>query len=104
MIHIYISNGIFIFKITQEEKDELREELRVSIPKITNVDTTEFYKVSFKKVCDLVRTRKAFLKKGIAYISQADLGSLFVTYYKQILAKGLAVRICLFLFYSNILN
>ena len=40
---------------------------------------TFFYKIPFTEVCDLVRSRRVFIKKGIAYVPQRDLLSALST-------------------------
>lgn len=78
-------------QITQEEKDEIREELRLSTSsiKVLNIDMTEFYKVSFYRVSDLIRSRRVYLSQGIAYIPQIDLVSLFLSYIRKNLLDGM---------------
>ncbi|XP_017875247.1 DNA primase large subunit-like [Ceratina calcarata] len=83
-------------QVTQEEKDELREELSTSTAKITNIDTTDFYKVPFQKVTDLIRGRKVYLSKGIAYIPHIELISLFTSYFRKILIDDMdGARCCM---------
>ena len=53
---------------------------------------TEFYKVPFRKVTDLIRSRRVYLNQGIAFIPQADLISLFASYFKKNLYDGMPVR------------
>ena len=50
-----------------------------------NFSKAQFYKVSFTQVCDLVRSRKVFLSKGTAYISQNDLISAFLSNFRSLL-------------------
>ena len=76
-------------QITQEEKDNIREELGSSTWKVLSIDTTEFYKVPFQRVTDLVRSRKVYLSQGIAYVPQSDLVSLFVSYFRKSLYDGM---------------
>nr|XP_033330204.1 DNA primase large subunit-like isoform X1 [Megalopta genalis]XP_033330205.1 DNA primase large subunit-like isoform X1 [Megalopta genalis] len=76
-------------QITREEKDAIREELRSSTAKVSNVDISEFYKVPFLRVTDLVKSRKVYLTNGMAYIPQASLVSLFVSYLRNILIDGI---------------
>lgn len=80
-----------VFQISQDEKLEIKEELSLSCGKVTNVDVTDIYKVSFDKVIDLVRGRKAYLKAGMAYITHMDLSSVFVSYLRENLITGLEV-------------
>lgn len=80
------------FKILQDEKLELKEELSWSSGKVTNIDITDIYKVPFEKVIDLIRGRKVYLKTGMAYITHMDLSSVFVSYFKENLVAGLKVH------------
>lgn len=75
--------------ISQEEKEKIREELQMSTFKIASIDTVDFYKVSFKKVIDLVRSRKVYVAKGMAYVPRTDLISLCISYFRQKLAIGM---------------
>ncbi|XP_053978780.1 DNA primase large subunit-like isoform X1 [Hylaeus volcanicus] len=76
-------------QITQEEKLQIWEELSSCNPKSSNIDLIEFYKVPFQKVADLVKSRKVYLSLGKAYISQENLVSLFVTYFRKNLIDGM---------------
>ncbi|KAK0083768.1 hypothetical protein PV325_008256 [Microctonus aethiopoides] len=75
--------------IPQSEKEELRDKLFAATPKISSLDGIDFYKVPFAKVLDLVRTRKVYLKKGMAYTPQFELSSLFISQFKRQLTKAL---------------
>ncbi|XP_076648228.1 DNA primase large subunit [Halictus rubicundus] len=83
------SHNIECQQITREEKDEIREALHSSTAKITSIDTSEFYKVPFQRVTDLIRSRRVYLTNGMAYIPQTDLVSLFVSYFRKILMDGM---------------
>lgn len=72
----------------------MKEELSLSSGKVTNIDITDFYKVPFEKVIDLVRGRKVYLKTGIAYITHMDLSSVFLSYFRDNLIRGLEVCKC----------
>ncbi|XP_008547743.1 DNA primase large subunit [Microplitis demolitor] len=82
----------FTYKpISQEEKETLREELSCSISKSLVIDNIDFYKVPFSKVLDLVKTRRVYLKKGIAYTPQFELSSLFISQYRRHLTKAVEI-------------
>ncbi|KZC07086.1 PREDICTED: DNA primase large subunit-like [Dufourea novaeangliae] len=76
-------------QITPEERHEIREELYSSTPKLVNIELSEFYKVPFRKVTDLVRSRRVYITEGMAYIAQADLVSLFVSHFRANLHDSL---------------
>ncbi|KOC66508.1 DNA primase large subunit [Habropoda laboriosa] len=77
-------------QITPEEKDELKEELHSSTSKITNVDIVEFYKVPFRKVTDLIKSRKVYISQGIAYVPHTDLVSVFVSHFRKNMQNGMS--------------
>ncbi|XP_044017701.1 DNA primase large subunit-like [Aphidius gifuensis] len=76
-------NGFNYEMVTEEEKDQHRDVLYKSTAKIQNIDGIDFYKVSFKKVTDLVKSRKVFIKKGMAWIPQTELSYLFINHFKE---------------------
>lgn len=88
-----------IVKVSQEEKEELKEELSLSSEKVASIDITDIYKVPFEKVIDLVRTRKVYLNAGMAYITHMDLSSVFLSHFRDNLVKGLEVHHSFFLIY-----
>ncbi|KAK2575469.1 hypothetical protein KPH14_011200 [Odynerus spinipes] len=75
--------------ISQEEKEQIREDLQMSTVRVASIDTIDFYKVSFRKVIDLVRTRKVYVERGIAYVPRTDLISLCISYFRQKLTVGM---------------
>ncbi|XP_034941986.1 DNA primase large subunit-like [Chelonus insularis] len=91
MAKLLAINNFTYHPISQEEKDELREELNASTAKMSLIDNTDFYKVPFTKVLDLVRARKVYLKKGMAYTPQSELSTLFISQYKRHLTKAIEV-------------
>ncbi|EZA50490.1 hypothetical protein DMN91_009628 [Ooceraea biroi] len=82
-------NNINCICISQEEKEELKEELSLSSGKVANIDIADIYKVPFEKVIDLVRARRVYLKAGMAYITHMDLSSVFVSHFRDNLVRGL---------------
>ncbi|XP_015589033.1 DNA primase large subunit-like [Cephus cinctus] len=83
IIKLLILNNFNYTPISQCEKDELRDLLHISTLSVNNIDTTDFYKLPFQNVIDLIRSRKVYLNKGMAYIPQKELVSIFVTYFKR---------------------
>jgi DNA primase large subunit len=49
----------------------------------TSFTKTNFYKIPFAEVSGLVRARKVFVKKGIAYVTQKNLISALTTKFQQ---------------------
>ncbi|XP_043288317.1 DNA primase large subunit-like [Venturia canescens] len=88
-------NGFDYQAITQEEKESLRDNLFHSTARVSAVEHTEFYKVPFEKVPDLIRTRKVYLHKGYAYIPLSELVSLFVSEFKATLNRYLETSLAI---------
>lgn len=78
--------------LTESEKDEVKNGLYESTmgPASQTIATTDFYKVYFTSVPDLVRSRKCFIKNGYAYVSSADFVSIVGARHQQLIEKGLA--------------
>ncbi|KAL3267866.1 hypothetical protein HHI36_007007 [Cryptolaemus montrouzieri] len=69
------SNKLIYAPITDEQKDEIYNELVMSTANMSDVSvrTTNFFKVPFQEVCSLVKNRKIFIKLGFAYIPTNEL-------------------------------
>ncbi|XP_014282158.1 DNA primase large subunit [Halyomorpha halys] len=52
--------------------------------------STDYYKVPFVTVSDLVRARKVYLSKGMAYIVSDDMSSVIASSYRSSLSKSLS--------------
>ncbi|XP_046857638.1 DNA primase large subunit-like [Xenia sp. Carnegie-2017] len=79
--------------ISEEEKKSISTKLADSEYKMNEkiVEETSFYKVPFTDALDLVRSRKVFLKKGFAYVSQYSLVSIISNCFKIHLSEALAL-------------
>ncbi|XP_066588226.1 DNA primase large subunit-like [Prorops nasuta] len=75
--------------VSQEEKENLKEDLYLSTARVMSIDTTDFYKVPFIKVLDLIRKRMVLLKDGVTYVPQIELSSVFTSHFKKNLLTGL---------------
>ncbi|XP_015179090.1 PREDICTED: DNA primase large subunit-like [Polistes dominula] len=79
-----IINNIQINGISEEEKNDLEEFIKVS-----NLNKSmEFYKVPFQEVLDLVAQRRVFLRSGIAFVPEKELAGLCFCYFKENLLAG----------------
>lgn len=85
--------------ISDDQKQELRPELQSSV--IQNIDSLDFYKVSFLNVLDLVRQRKCFLKAGFAYVSSMDFSSIIGNHHQKFIEKGLMAHLKLLPEFEN---
>ncbi|XP_048515187.1 DNA primase large subunit isoform X2 [Athalia rosae] len=85
-------NDLNYVPISQNDKDDIKQYLCQSTwgHSEANVDVTNFYKVSFDEVGDLVKSRKVYVKSGFAYIPEKELVTIFVTIFRIQLAQALA--------------
>ncbi|XP_076284468.1 DNA primase large subunit-like isoform X2 [Lasioglossum baleicum] len=83
-------NGLQFSAISQEEKQEIQEDLRTCYAEIKDVEKTTFYKVHFTSVMKPVRKRQIFLKDGIAYVPETKLFWLILAEFKEILNQSFA--------------
>ncbi|XP_065670790.1 DNA primase large subunit isoform X2 [Hydra vulgaris] len=86
-------NKLLFDPIDKETKMKIKEKLRDSMfnVELHNVMDTEFYKVPFTDVLDLVRSRKVFICKGFAYVPQQELVSIIIGIYRTQLSLALAI-------------
>lgn len=84
--------------ISEEQKEGLRQELQGSSE---NIDSIDFYKVSFLAVLDLVRQRRCFLKSGFAYVSSKDFSSIIGNHHQKFIEKGLMAHLKLLPEFDN---
>ncbi|XP_043469059.1 DNA primase large subunit-like [Leptopilina heterotoma] len=84
-VKFILSTNNFDFSLVpEEEKNELRDKLY----SIKEADSSlDYYKLPFEKVTDLVKDRRVFIKKGMAYVPHHDLISVIVSIYKEHLNK-----------------
>lgn len=77
--------------LTEDEKNEVKNGLFESTmgPAAQTVATTDFYKVYFTSVPDLVRSRKCFIKNGYAYVSSTDFVSIVGATQQKLIENGL---------------
>ncbi|XP_055491027.1 DNA primase large subunit [Leucoraja erinacea] len=85
-------NELKYHPIEPEEKKHLSSKLQNSSG-LTAVVIEEqiFYKVPFTDALELVRARKAFLKKGLVYIPHLEIVILILNVFRQRLSKSLAL-------------
>ncbi|CAG0915717.1 unnamed protein product [Notodromas monacha] len=57
----------------------------------STVEKTVFYKVPFYEALELVRSRKAYLEGGMAYVADQDLNSIILQTFKSRLNRALAL-------------
>lgn len=77
--------------ISEEEKCEVKDGLYESTfgQNAAKIELTEFYKVHFTEVLDLIKFRKCFIQKGFCYVSSNDFISIISAKYAQKVNTGL---------------
>lgn len=83
-------NDLGYTKIDDNERDEIANKLSKCGK---GAMESEYYKVFFTEVLDLVRTRKVYLQNGYAYVKFSDLISIISNHFREHLSKELA-RTC----------
>ncbi|XP_064626555.1 DNA primase large subunit-like [Lineus longissimus] len=86
-------NNLNYSPIPDKEKNEMRQSLIDSTYDMTSskLETTDYFKVPFTEVLDLVRGRKVFLNKGQAYVPRTELASVIQSVFRTNLSHSLAV-------------
>ncbi|XP_017782997.1 PREDICTED: DNA primase large subunit [Nicrophorus vespilloides] len=82
-------NNLHYYPINEDERDELREQLIDSTGGLFILDNTDFYKVPFSDVPNLVRNRKVFVQSGYAYIPSFELVTCISNIYRHTLSENL---------------
>lgn len=77
--------------LTEDEKNQVKDGLYESTmgPASNSIESTDFYKVYFTSVPDLIRSRKCFIKNGYAYVSSADFVSIVGAKQQILIENGL---------------
>ncbi|KAL1508896.1 hypothetical protein ABEB36_003716 [Hypothenemus hampei] len=91
-IQKFISSNNFSYTpITQEEKEEIKEELIDSSPAVSeySIHGTDFYKVPFQEITSLVKNRKVLLKNGYGYVYYSDLVVPLISQFRSHLSETL---------------
>ncbi|XP_066151395.1 DNA primase large subunit [Euwallacea fornicatus] len=86
------SNKLDYTPISKEEKEELKTELIESTRGMTDVifPTMDFYKVPFKDILFLVKTKRVFLKLGFGFVPMSELVVCLLSKFRNILSESLS--------------
>lgn len=87
------TNKLYYVPISREEKDAVKDCLFKSTTGYSHVqiDSSDFYKVPFTEVLDLVKNHSVYIFKGFAYILENELISCVMTWYRTFLTERLIV-------------
>ncbi|XP_024867223.1 DNA primase large subunit-like isoform X2 [Temnothorax curvispinosus] len=85
-----VNNFVFT-PISQSEKEDIREYLRISSPHVSDIDSTQFYRIPFSHVASLIKKRKVFIMQGEAFITEQEMAFVFVSHFRRILISGFEI-------------
>ncbi|XP_071627498.1 DNA primase large subunit isoform X1 [Temnothorax longispinosus] len=85
-----VNNFVFT-PISQSEKEDIREYLRISSPHVSDIDNTQFYRIPFSHVASLIKKRKVFIMQGEAFITEQEMAFVFVSHFRRILISGFEI-------------
>ncbi|XP_032678182.1 DNA primase large subunit-like [Odontomachus brunneus] len=74
--------------ISQNEKQIIKKHLQISSLNVSDIDSTQFYKVPFSQAANLIKKRKIFIIQGIAFVPEKEMGFVFVSHFKRILISA----------------
>ena len=83
------SNDLKYTPIPSEEKKRLGDRLRWENQDRDHAASSDYFKVPFEQVVDLVARRKVFMKGGFAYVPRCELISILMGVFRMRLAKAL---------------
>lgn len=75
--------------VSDEEKEELREQLLAATPFLKRLEDESWFKVDWERVPELVEQRTVFVKKGKAYVPMKEQMSMVLAEFGKRLEKGL---------------
>ncbi len=85
-------NSLDYLPISEQEKHSVADSLAEMGYSATQVQSMDFYKVSFLEVLELVKSRRVFVKNGYAYVNIQDFGTVLLHVFRTHLSKSLSVR------------
>lgn len=56
-----------------------------------NIDNTQFYRVPFFHIANLIKKRKVFIAQGEAFVPEQEMAFMFVSHFKKILMSSFEV-------------
>lgn len=89
--HFLEINKLNYSAISEDEKNQVKDGLYESTfgQNAAKIELTEFFKVHFTEVLDLIKFRKCYVQKGFAYVSSHDFISIISASYAQKISAGL---------------
>ncbi|XP_018060402.1 PREDICTED: DNA primase large subunit-like isoform X1 [Atta colombica] len=84
-------NNFNFSPISQNEKENIGEHLHMSSPNINDIDNTQFYRIPFFHIANLIRKRKVFVMQGEAFVPEQEMAFVFVSYFRRTLISSFEV-------------
>ena len=63
----------------------------MSSPNINDIDNTQFYRIPFFHIANLIRKRKVFVMQGEAFVPEQEMAFVFVSYFRRTLISSFEV-------------
>lgn len=63
----------------------------MSSPNINDIDNTQFYRVLFSHIANLIKKRNVFVMQGEAFVPEQEMAFVFVSHFKRILISSFEV-------------
>jgi DNA primase large subunit len=77
--------------VSEEERNQVAENLLAATPALRRVDEDTWYKVDWEKVAELVERRSVFMKRGKAYVPGREQLSMIMAEFTARLERSLEV-------------
>lgn len=58
---------------------------------ISDIDNTQFYRVLFSHIANLIKKRHVFVMQGEAFVPEQEMAFMFVSHFKRILISSFEV-------------
>lgn len=87
---MYINNFNFT-PISQNEKENIREYLQTSSSHDSNIDNTQYYRIPFSHIANLIKKRKVFITQGEAFVPEQEMAFMFVSHFRRILMSNFEI-------------
>lgn len=66
-----------------------------------NIDNTQFYRIPFSHIANLIKKRKVFVTRGEAFVPDQEMAFMFVSYFRRILISNFEVSMNVIIEFIN---
>lgn len=65
----------------------------MSSPYVSDIDSTQFYRIPFSLIASLIKKRKVFVMQGEAFVPEQEMVFVFASHFKRILISSFEVSV-----------